>query len=290
MPVDTSARRDYAVSMNSTSYDLVVEAWQTDTPEHPGTWRCTATTKGRWRPDEGWITVPADLVPDPGCRNLRLEMNRFPKSNPNSYSKYVFPIVCESVETPYWDSIKITNMHVLDAVPLVSVPSKEPVLMNRVKLPPRRVHVNTTEPVGPPMQRFDETISRVRALDTDAEIRATVLEVLESFRSRVMPSFVELEAIGKARGLAVGTAVDSDFTVPLPFLSGVDASGKITLTFKGGTTTADITFGPNRSVEVAARGIFTLPDRETAERGMSDPAALAGLTGMMFGHSKVGEA
>lgn len=276
--------------MNASSYDLVIEAWQSDTPEHPGTWRCTATTKGRWRPDEGWITFPADLVPDHSCRNLRLEMDRFPKSNPNSYSKYVFPLTCESAEAPYWGPIKITNKHVLDAVPLVSAVSKEPVLMNRVKLPPRRVHVDTTEPIGPPMQRFDETISRVRALNTDAEIRGTVLEVLESFRSKVMPSFIELEAAGKMRGIGLGVSVDSDFAVPLPFLSGVDHSGKITLTFKGGTVVADITFGSNRSVEVVARGTFTLPDRETSEKGMSDPDIMSSLTGMMFGNVKAGEA
>ncbi len=268
------------------SVPLRIEAWQTDTPELPGTWRRTASAEGRWDVElKRWLKPP--LL---GIDSL-LPWTRLEFLHPEDGTRCVWQHVDETgapvQSIPATVIIAVNNDHVLSSVPFLKERGESKIVA-RVKLPSKSaatsstptVNLFSTSTTATFESRLDALILGVRSVDADPDAREFTLSLLENFRRKALPEITRQEKTIQA--------LNPDYRSPCPEFRGADLQGRLLFTFVQGETHIDLFFGRDRSIEISGKSILRVPEASPGtSAGVFNPDVLSSL---MFGKTTVGEA
>jgi hypothetical protein len=151
-------------------------------------------------------------------------------------------------------------------------------ILARVTLPKRPVQIAASAHAadGTFRERFDAALHAVRSVNVSSDVRDLALELMEGFRSRVVPQLHDLEQnMRTVKGEPEHRLGDFLF-------EGLDEKGRVHVRLKSTASDVDLYIGANRHVEVLFRGTFQIP-----ERGDVTPESLVGA---VFGKGPTGEA
>ena len=255
---------------------VVVEVWQTETPDFPGTWRRTAKEPGLVKDGgsandgEAWVKFPT-LGVEPRTPWLRIEW----KKNGESERYVVRYPVLEEGKT--WEPVTLTKEIVSKGVLYVEDRGSRQVVM-RVPLPKKPLLQTTrpTQSIETVRQRVDAVREAVATAGMDGEIRKTAMQILSGFTANVEPALVEVERQMREVARVTGREVAP---VPLPTFEGLDERGRAHFQYKSARTDIDLYVGRERHVEIVSRGEFQLLEREQVTPESLMGAVFAGPVG-----------
>ena len=249
------------------SIPVRVEAWQTDTPDMPGSWRRTATAVTSMQDGTQQLTRCPILEVEPHTSHLRVVW----KKNGES-AWYVWrpqPLGPGQV----WPSLLFTQDAVDKGIPYVEDRGERQVLM-RVPLPKKPLLQSTpsvTYSSDTVAERMRQLEAGVLAATLDGDVRRTTLELLTGFRVSVGPSLAELDE--RLRQM------NNTLQAPLPTFEGVDEQGRAHFRFRSTSSTLDLYIGKERKVEMLCRMDLQLPEKVTLTPQTFVNAAFVGPIG-----------
>lgn len=252
---------------------LVVESWQTDTPNLPGTWRRTSMAEGRWDEEaKKWLSEPVLNV------NLDTLWLRFEFMRDGVRQVWRWPDPLLTVMGRSVQPFKVRDEHILNAVPFKVEITNERQVLVRVPLPKKREAVPTPDAraSGSIRERLELAIEQVHKSGAAPEVRSMAGEVLELFMAQTLQSMQEVETAIRKEGN------DEGFQLPIPTYGGLDSQGRVVLKFKSTSLESEIFIGRDRQMAFEMRGALQMP-----KKGVSQES----LMGMFFaGGNVVGEA
>jgi hypothetical protein len=260
---------------------LLVEAWQTDTPNLPGTWRRVDKSEGRWDEEHGrWFFSSPVLVVDYSVPWLRIEFERG-----GVRQVYRWPEALVPVSPPLAQNVQeltVEPYYILKAVPLKIELSEERQVVMRHPLPKKREVVSEAGPdpraEGSIRERLEMAIEQVHKSGAAPDVRSMASEVLELFMSQTLQSMQGLETAIRKEGN------DEGFQLPIPTYGGLDAQGRVILKFRSTALESEIFVGRDRQMSFEMRGALQMP-----KRGVS-PESLMSMVFAGGGNTPVGEA
>ena len=238
------------------SIPVIVEVWQTSTPEMVGSWRRTA--KGVTCVENGTykLTRTVDLDVEQSCPWLYF---KWKKNGEEEWRVFRYPMLGEG---KVWGLVLFTQDIVDKSVPYTEDRSSRTVM--RIPIPKRPLLQSV--PDDPPTYGSNAVSQRMHQLELsvlgfvglDADVRRTALELITGFRVNVAPSLEEVDR--KLSELRTATG-DSTIQTPLPTFEGVDGRGRVHFRFRTTSADIDLYVGKDRNLEVVSRVEMQLPEK-----------------------------
>ena len=254
------------------SIPVAVEAWQTDTPDMPGSWRRTAQAVTSVENDTYKLVKCPVLMVEPVTSHLRVMWRK------NGEKQWYVCRLGPLEQGKEWPPFTLTQEVVDNGV--LYVEDRGAQLVMRIPIPRKPLLQVAPEPPSRPtsvsdsLQRMEEGVMGAAGLD--AEVRSTAMELLAGFRLNLAPSLEDLDNKVKEVQRLTG---DSNTRMTLPTYEGVDEKGRAHFRFRSPTSSIDVFVGSSRAIEIVTRSEFQLPDKAQLTPEMLMGAAFSGPVG-----------